>query len=124
MLRSVRRVVDATMIEDPRDTEEPLMVIEEFESLLLSMEPASIVLVTVPVSVVYTPFVTVPALPLIDPVIVLEKVLFPEKVLLFARSVEEAALIVMLSPLAKVVPLMVPSEPERRLVPIVVVEMS
>ena len=78
------------MIEDPRDTEEPLMVIEELESLLLSIDPASMVFATVPVSVVYTPFVTVPALPLIDPVMVEENVLFPENVLLFARSVVEA----------------------------------
>lgn len=56
--------------------------------------------------VVYTPFVTVPALPVIEPVIVEEKVLLPEKVLLLASKVEEAAVIVMsLEPL-KAVPLM------------------
>jgi hypothetical protein len=41
--------------------------------------------------VVYTPLVTVPAFPETDPVMSEEKVLFPEKVLLLARSVEEAA---------------------------------
>lgn len=56
--------------------------------------------------VVYTPFVTVPAFPVIEPVMVLEKVLLPEKVLLLARRVDDAAVIVMsLEPL-KAVPLM------------------
>ena len=45
--------------------------------------------------VVYTPLVTVPALPETEPVIVEEKVLDPEKVLESPRSVEEAAVIVM-----------------------------
>ena len=40
--------------------------------------------------------VTVPALPETEPVIVLENVLLPEKVLLLAKSVEEAAVMVML----------------------------
>ena len=39
----------------------------------------------------YTPLVTVPALPEMEPVIVFENILFPEKVLLSARSVDEAA---------------------------------
>lgn len=56
--------------------------------------------------VVYTPFVTVPALPEIEPVMVLEKVLLPEKVLLLARSVEEAAVMVMSAEPLKAVPLM------------------
>lgn len=56
--------------------------------------------------VVYTPFVTVPALPDIEPVMVLEKVLLPEKVLLLARSVEEAAVMVMSAEPLKAVPLM------------------
>lgn len=56
--------------------------------------------------VVYTPFVTVPALPEIEPVMVLEKVLLPPKVLLLARSVEEAAVMVMSAEPLKAVPLM------------------
>ena len=55
---------------------------------------------------VYTPLVTVPALPVIEPVMVLLKVLLPEKVLLLARSVEEAAVIVMSADPLKEVPLM------------------
>ena len=57
--------------------------------------------------VVYTPFVTVPALPLIDPVMVEEKVLEPLKVLSLARRVEEAAVMVMLPVPSKETPLMV-----------------
>ena len=56
--------------------------------------------------VVYTPFVTVPALPDIEPVMVLPKVLLPEKLLSLARSVEEAAVIVMSADPLKAVPLM------------------
>jgi hypothetical protein len=55
--------------------------------------------------VVYTPFVTVPALPEIEPVMRLENVLLPEKVLLSARAVEEAAVIVMFCEPSKAVPL-------------------
>ena len=50
-----------------------------------------------------------------------EKVFWPLQVLLFARSVEEAAVTVIESPLAKVVPLMVPSVPEMYPAPTVVV---
>lgn len=50
--------------------------------------------------------VTVPALPEIEPVMVLSKVLLPEKVLLLARRVEEAAVIVMSAEPLKAVPLM------------------
>ena len=56
--------------------------------------------------VVYTPLVTVPALPDIEPVMVLPKVLLPEKLLSLARSVEEAAVIVMSADPLKAVPLM------------------
>lgn len=56
--------------------------------------------------VVYTPFVTVPALPVIEPVIVLEKTLLPEKVLLLARRVDEAAVMVMSAEPLKATPLM------------------
>lgn len=56
--------------------------------------------------VVYTPFVTVPALPDIEPEMVFEKVLLPEKVLLLARRVDEAAVIVMSAEPLKAVPLM------------------
>lgn len=56
--------------------------------------------------VVYTPFVTVPALPEIEPVIVLEKTLLPEKVLLLASKVDEAAVIVMSAEPLKATPLM------------------
>src|SRR5262249_25131292 len=52
------------------------------------------------------------------------KLMDPVNVLLSARSVEEAAVIVMLPPLEKEVLLMVPSTPERRLVPIVEVAMT
>jgi hypothetical protein len=41
-------------------------VIDELVSFAFAIEPANIVLVTLPVSVVYTPFVTVPALPPMD----------------------------------------------------------
>ena len=51
----------------------------------------------------------------------LPKMLSPVNVLLFARSVEEAAVTVIESPLAKVVPLMVPSVPEMYPAPTVVV---
>ena len=47
-----------------------------------------------------------------------EKFWSPVQVLLFARSVEDAAVIVMDPPLLNVVPLMVPREPVKRLVPI------
>ena len=57
--------------------------------------------------VVYTPLVTVPALPVIEPLIVLLKMLVPLNVLLFAKSVEEAAVTVMLEVPSKVTPLMV-----------------
>ena len=52
------------------------------------------------------------------------KMLFPVHVLLFARSVEEAAVMVIAPPLLKVVPLIVPREPVRKLVPIDVVATS
>lgn len=45
--------------------------------------------------VVYTPLVTVPAFPEIEPVMVFENVLLPEKVLSLARRVDEAAVMVM-----------------------------
>jgi len=48
-----------------------------------------------------------------EPVIVEEKVLLPEKVLESARRVEEAALMMMEFPALKVVPLIVPSAPTR-----------
>ena len=51
-------------------------------------------------------WVAVPALPETAPVMVLEKVLLPEKVLLFERSVEEAAVMVMSEVPLKEVPLM------------------
>ncbi len=47
-----------------------------------------------------------PALPEIEPVMRLSKVLLPEKVLLLARSVEEAAVIVISAEPLKAVPLM------------------
>jgi hypothetical protein len=50
--------------------------------------------------------VAVPALPVIEPVMVLLNVLVPEKVLLFARSVEEAAVMVMSVEPLNAVPLM------------------
>ena len=78
------------VLVSPRLKVVPLTVIDEFKSLLFAIEPASMVLVTVPVSVVYTPFVTVPAFPEIEPVMVCEKVFAPENVLLLARSVVEA----------------------------------
>ena len=40
----------------------------------------------------------------------LEKILLPEKVLLLARSVEDAAVMVMVEPALKTVPLMVPRD--------------
>jgi hypothetical protein len=55
--------------------------------------------------VVYTPLVTVPALPLIEPVMVFPNVLLPEKVLSLARRVEEAAVMVMSADPLKAVPL-------------------
>ena len=45
-----------------------------------------------------------------------EKMLLPEKVLLLARSVDDAAVIVTPLPILKVVPLMVPREPAMKLV--------
>jgi len=62
---------------------------------------------SVPKVVVYTPFVTVPAFPVIAPVMVFEKVLVPLKVLSFARSVEDAAVTVMFPVPSKDVPLIV-----------------
>jgi hypothetical protein len=50
------------------------------------------------------------------------KRLLPLKVLLFARSVEDAAVTVSVPPTLKVEPLIVPSDPVMRLVPIDVVE--
>ena len=61
--------------------------------------------------------VTVPALPLTLPVMVLLKVLLPEKVLLLARSVDDAAFTVREPPAVKGLPLIVPRVPVRRLVP-------
>jgi len=52
-----------------------------------------------------------------------EKMLLPEKVLLFERRVDDAAETVIEVPTGKLVPLMVPREPVRRLVPIEVVAM-
>ncbi len=66
--------------------------------------------------------VAVPAFPLIEPVIVFENVLVPEKVLSLARSVDDAAVTVTDPPAVTAVPLTVARVPERRLVPIVVVE--
>ena len=57
--------------------------------------------------VVYTPLVTVPALPVMLPLMVLLKVFVPEKVLLFARSVEDAAVTVTLAVPSKVTPFIV-----------------
>ena len=68
--------------------------------------------------------VAVPALPEIEPVTVVLKVLVPEKVLLSARSVEEAAVTVTDPPAFKVDPLMVPRIPERIFVPIEEVAMT
>ena len=80
----------------------PLRVVRLFRVVVparfVSKRPAKVV--------VYTPFVTVPALPEIEPVMVDEKVLLPEKVLLLARSVEEAAVMVMSCEPSKAVPLM------------------
>ncbi len=56
--------------------------------------------------VVYTPLVTVPALPEIEPVMVFPKVLLPEKVLSLARRVDDAAVMVMSAEPLKAVPLM------------------
>ena len=72
-----------------------------------------------PKVVVYTPLVTVPAFPVIEPLIVEENVLVPEKVLLSLRSEEEAAEMVMFEPRLKVVPLIEPRDPLMRLAPIV-----
>lgn len=80
----------------------PLRVVR----LLRVVVPARFVSKRAAKVVVYTPFVTVPAFPVIEPVMVLEKVLLPEKVLLLARSVEEAAVIVMSADPLKEVPLM------------------
>ena len=60
--------------------------------------------------VVYTPLVTVPALPVMEPWMVLVKLFVPEKVLLSARSVEEAAVTVPLPPSAMFVPFTVIEE--------------
>lgn len=57
--------------------------------------------------VVYTPLVTVPALPVILPVIVCENVLFPEKRFESVRRVEEAAVMMMFPVPSKETPLMV-----------------
>jgi hypothetical protein len=65
--------------------------------------------------------VTVPALPETEPVMMFENVLFPENVLLSAKSVELAAVIVWVPPAVSAVPFTVTSVPERRLVPIDVV---
>ena len=54
--------------------------------------------------------VAVPAFPDTLPVMVLENVLLPPKVLLFVRSVEEAAVMVLLSPRLKVVPFTITDE--------------
>ena len=79
-------------------------------------EPSASASVVVPAScpanrppkvVVYTPFVTVPALPVIEPLIVLLKMLVPLNVLLFASKVEDAAVITMFPVPSKVTPLMV-----------------
>ena len=50
---------------------------------------------------------TVPALPEIDPVIGLEKVLFPEKVFEFASNVDEAAVTVIFAVPSNDVPFIV-----------------
>jgi len=72
---------DVIVPKPPREIDVPLTVIEELESLLLAIEPASIVLVTVPVSVVYIPFVTVAAFPFMLPAIMLVNVCVPPHVL-------------------------------------------
>ena len=59
---------------------------------------------------IYMPLVTVPALPEMLPVMMLLNVFIPLKVLVSARSVEEAAVIVCVSPKLNRVPLMVSEE--------------
>src|SRR5579864_3086416 len=56
--------------------------------------------------------------------VVVPKVFAPVKVLLSLSRVEDAAETVMVPPAEKVVPLMVPKEPTRRLVPMVVLATS
>ena len=68
--------------------------------------PVRVVLPVPPFATATTP-VTFAAVPETEPVIVEEKVLVPEKVLLFARSVEEAAVRVISALPLKDVPLMV-----------------
>lgn len=80
----------------------PLKVVKLFKVVV----PARLVSKRDEKVVVYTPLVTVPAFPVIEPVMVLLKVLLPEKVLLLARRVEEAAVMVMSCEPLKAVPLM------------------
>ena len=67
---------------------------------------------------------TVPASPEIEPVIVLEKVLLPEKVLLFARSVDDAAEMVYVPPRPIAVPLTVIALEVETSLPVASVERS
>src|SRR5262249_7256771 len=59
-----------------------------------------------------------------EKVVEAEKTLLPENVLLFARSVEEAAVTVTEPPALRLCPLIVPNAPVRRFVPIDVVAMT
>ena len=93
---------------------EKTSVPEKVLAFARSVEEAA-VMVMLPVPSKETPLmvrgvwraVAVPALPLMDPVMVEEKVLLPEKVLELARSVEEAAVMVIGEAPVKVTPLMV-----------------
>ncbi len=57
--------------------------------------------------------VAVPAFPAMEPVMVEEKVLEPEKVFASARSVDDAAVTMIEPPAFRVVPLIVPKAPTR-----------
>ena len=88
-------------------TAEPLVLLARME--LAAAAPKEVTLlpeeVTAPERLAFV--VTVAAFPEMEPWIVLVNLLVPEKVLVSARSVEEAALIVMLPVPSKVTPLMV-----------------
>jgi hypothetical protein len=56
-----------TVPDAPREIDVPFTVTALLASFPLAIDPASMVFVTVPVSVVYTPLVTVAALPVVDP---------------------------------------------------------
>ena len=137
VLLLIKRVDDAeeTVTDPPSETLWPLTVIEELarSELPILVEATSLLLasvVTIELPVMFgvqivpnvasevEAFATLMSEKVVDA----EKMLLPKNVLLFARSVEEAAVIVFESPRLKVVPFTVTLEFANWLLPIVLVE--